>query len=124
MGRLQAQSVSLQNLPREFRAAIGAKYHDIDMVYCHSSILLPYCKANDIQSDALEYYVNHSDEFFEKIMSGYSLDKGILSNYFELMNGSTLNGVLDPFFTNSKRNGSKFLHLLSPKIQKCLKMHV
>ena len=32
MGRLFARSASLQNLPREFRGAIGANYHDIDMV--------------------------------------------------------------------------------------------
>ncbi len=30
MGRLFAQSASLQNLPKEFRGAIGANYHEHD----------------------------------------------------------------------------------------------
>ena len=67
MGRLFAQCASLQNLPREFRGAIGANYHDIDMVNCHPSILLQYCKKNDIKSDALEYYVNNRNEVVEKL---------------------------------------------------------
>ena len=73
MGRLFAQSASLQNLPREFRGAIGGNYHDIDMVNCHPSILLQYCKKNDIKSDALEYYVNNRIEVVEKIMTDYFL---------------------------------------------------
>jgi hypothetical protein len=44
IGRLFAQSASLQNLPKEFRGAIGGNYHDIDMVNCHPSLLLQYCK--------------------------------------------------------------------------------
>ena len=42
MGRLFAQSASLQNLPREFRGAIGANYHDLDVKNAHPSILLQY----------------------------------------------------------------------------------
>ena len=82
MGRLFAQSASLQNLPREFRGAIGGNYHDIDMVNCHPSILLQYCKKNDIKSDALEYYVNNRIEVVEKIMTDYSLDKGDVKQLF------------------------------------------
>ena len=51
MGRLFAQSASLQNLPREFRGAIGANYHDLDMQNAHPTILLQYCKKNDIKCD-------------------------------------------------------------------------
>ena len=40
MGRLFAQSASLQNLPREFRGAIGKDYYDLDMKNTHPSILL------------------------------------------------------------------------------------
>jgi len=43
MGRLFAQSASLQNLPKEFRGAIGTNYYDIDMVNCHPTLLLQYC---------------------------------------------------------------------------------
>jgi hypothetical protein len=60
MRRLFAQSASLQNLPRDFRAAIGGNYHDIDMVNCHPSLLLQYCKKKDIKCDNLEHYVNKS----------------------------------------------------------------
>jgi len=49
MGRLFAQSASLQNLPKEFRGAIGANYHDLDMKNAHPTILLQYCQKNDIK---------------------------------------------------------------------------
>ena len=53
MGRLFAQSASLQNLPREFRGAIGTSYYDLDMKNAHPSILLQYCQKNDIKCEAL-----------------------------------------------------------------------
>jgi coenzyme F420-reducing hydrogenase delta subunit len=103
MGRLFAQSASLQNLPKEFRGAIGANYHHIDMVNCHPSILLQYCKKNDIKSDALEYYVNNRNEVVEKIMTDYSLEKGDVKQLFlSVMNGGKRDGILDPFFVKFK----------------------
>jgi hypothetical protein len=55
MGRLFAQSASLQNLPREFiKRCYWGNYHDIDMVNCHSSLLLQYCKKHDIKCDNLD----------------------------------------------------------------------
>ncbi len=68
MGRLFAQSASLQNLPREFRGAIGGNYHDIDMVNYQSSLLLQNCKKNDIKCDNLDHCVNNRDEVIKKIM--------------------------------------------------------
>ena len=60
VGRLFAQSASLQNLPREFRGAIAQNnYYDLDMKNAHPTILLQYCKKNDIKCDDLEYYVNN-----------------------------------------------------------------
>ena len=52
MGRLFAQSASLQNLPREFRGAIGNDYYDLDMKNAHHSILLQHCQKNDIKCEA------------------------------------------------------------------------
>ncbi len=64
-GRLFAQSASLQNLPREFRGALAyGLYHDIDMSKAHPTILLQYCKKNDIKCDTVEYYVNNADEIY------------------------------------------------------------
>ncbi len=75
MGRLFAQSASLQNLPREFRGAIGANYHDLDMNNAHPTISYQYCKKNDMKCDALEYYVNNRDEVIKTIMSSLSIRK-------------------------------------------------
>ena len=52
-GRLFAQSGSLQNLPREFRNALGTNYHDIDTKNCHPEILYQYCSKNGIKCDIL-----------------------------------------------------------------------
>ena len=103
MGRLFAQSASLQNLPREFRGAIGGNYHDIDMVNCHPSLLLQYCKKNDIKCDNLEHYVNNRDEVIKKIMDDYQLNKGDVKQLFlSVMNGGKREGITDPFFTKFK----------------------
>ena len=122
MGRLFAQSASLQNLPREFRGAIGANYHDIDMVNCHPSILLQYCKKNDIKSDALEYYVNNRIEVIEKIMTDYGLEKGDVKQLFlSVMNGGKRDGILDPFFIKFKTECERihtFIASLNPKLLK------
>ncbi len=62
MNTLSAQSASLQNLPKEFRSAIGGNFYDIDMVNCHPSLWLQCCKMNDIKFDNLEYHINNRDE--------------------------------------------------------------
>ena len=103
MGRLFAQSASLQNLPREFRGAIGGNYHDIDMVNCHPSLLLQYCKKNDIKCNNLEHYVNNRDEVINKIMNDYQLNKGDVKQLFlSVMNGGKREGITDTFFAKFK----------------------
>ena len=83
MGRLFAQSASLQNLPREFRGAIASGlYHDLDMKNAHPSILLQYCKKNDIKCDNLEYYVANRNEIVSKIMNDYKLEKEDVKQLF------------------------------------------
>ena len=46
------------------------------MINYHPSVLLQYCKKNDIKCDNLEYYVNNRDVFIKKIMNDYQIDKG------------------------------------------------
>ena len=122
MGRLFAQSASLQNLPREFRGAIGGNYHDIDMVNCHPSLLLQYCKKNDIKCDNLEYYVDNRDKVVEKIMNDYQMNKGDVKQLFlSVMNGGKRDGITDPFFTKFKTECERihtFIASLNPKLHK------
>ena len=122
MGKLFAQSASLQNLPREFRGAIGGNYHDIDMVNCHPSLLLQYCKKNDIKCENLEYYVNNRDIVIKKIMNDYQMNKGDVKQLFlSVMNGGKRDGITDPFFTKFKTECERihtFITSLNPKLHK------
>ena len=122
MGRLFAQSASLQNLPREFRGAIGANYHDLDMKNAHPSILLQYCQKNDIKCEALEHYVNNRDVIIEKIMNDYQLEKGDVKQLFlSIMNGGKREGIIDAFFMKFKTECERihtFIASLNPKLLK------
>jgi hypothetical protein len=122
MGRLFAQSASLQNLPREFRGAIGANYHDLDMQNAHPTILLQYCKKNDIKCDALEYYVDNRDEVIKSIMNTYQLEKGDVKQLFlSVMNGGKRDGITDAFFVKFKTECDRihtFIASLNPKLLK------
>lgn len=122
MGRLFAQSASLQNLPKEFRGAIGGNYHDIDMINCHPSLLLQYCKKNDIKCDNLEYYVINRDEVIKKIMNDYQLNKSDVKELFlSVMNGGKRDGITDVFFTKFKTECERihtFIASLNPKLYK------
>ena len=123
MGRLFAQSASLQNLPREFRGAIAnGFYYDLDMKNAHPSILLQYCKKNDIKCDNLEYYVDNREEVIEKVMNEYHLDKGDVKQLFlSVMNGGKRDGITDPFFMKFKTECERihtFIASLNPKLLK------
>ena len=122
MGRLFAQSASLQNLPREFRGAIGDNYYDLDMENAHPSILLQYCQKNDIKCEALEYYVNNRNEVINKIMNDFQLDKSDVKQLFlSVMNGGKRDGITDPFFMKFKTECERihtFIASLNPKLLK------
>jgi hypothetical protein len=77
-GRLFAQSASLQNLPRELRGAIATDYIDVDMKNAHPTILLNYCKINNIKCDNLEYYILNRDTVLEDLTTdlNYTRDEG------------------------------------------------
>ena len=122
MGRLFAQSASLQNLPREFRGAIGGNYHDLDMENAHPTILLQYCKKNDIKCDALEHYVNHRNDIITNLMDAYSLSKSDVKKLFlTVMNGGKREGITDAFFMKFQSECQRihtFIASLNPKLLK------
>lgn len=76
---------SLQGMPREIRHTVARDYyHDIDIINCHPTLLLQYCKKNSIQCRALEDYVMNRDERLTELIrvTGLSKDdckKGILA---------------------------------------------
>lgn len=122
MGRLFAQSASLQNLPREFRGAIGKNYYDLDMVNAHPSILLQYCQKNDIKCDELQYYVRNRNEVISKIMTDFNMEKADVKELFlSVMNGGKRDGIIDPFFVKFKKECERihtFIASLNPKLVK------
>ena len=122
MGRLFAQSASLQNLPREFRGALAENYYDLDMENAHPSILLQYCQKNDIKCEALEYYVNNRKEVINKIMNDFRMDKSDVKELFlSVMNGGKRDGITDPFFMKFKTECERihtFIASLNPKLLK------
>ena len=122
MGRLFAQSASLQNLPREFRGAIGCNYHDLDMENAHPTILYQYCKKNDIKCDTLEYYVNNRNEVIAKIMDTFKLSRGDVKQLFlSVMNGGKREGITDEFFMKFNSECQRihtFIASLNPKLLK------
>ena len=122
MGRLFAQSASLQNLPREFRGAIGGNYHDLDMENAHPTILLQYCKKNDIKCDALEHYVNHRNDIITNLMDAYSFSKSDVKQLFlTVMNGGKREGIADAFFMKFQSECQRihtFIASLNPKLLK------
>lgn len=122
MGRLFAQSASLQNLPREFRGAISKNYYDLDMVNAHPSILLQYCQKNDIKCDELQYYVWNRNEVISKIMTDFNMEKADVKELFlSVMNGGKRDGITDPFFVKFKKECERihtFIASLNPKLVK------
>ena len=122
MGRLFAQSSSLQNLPREFRGAIGGKYHDLDMENAHPTILLQYCIKHEIKCDMLEYYVNNRNEVITKIMNDFKLNKADVKQLIlSVMNGGKRDGITDEFFmkfSNECQRIHTFIASLNPKLLK------
>lgn len=125
-GRLFAQSASLQNLPREFRGALAyGIYHDLDMKNAHPTILLQYCKKNDIKCEALEHYVNNRDEVLDTLANEYQLDKGDVKQLFlSVMNGGKREGITNPFFVKFNDECErihKFITSLNPDLLKEVK---
>jgi coenzyme F420-reducing hydrogenase delta subunit len=90
------------------------------MKNAHPSILLQYCKKNDIKCDNLEYYVDNREEVIEKIMNDYQLDKGDVKQLFlSVMNGGKREGTTDAFVMKFKTECERihtFIASLNPKL--------
>ena len=119
-GRLFAQSVSLQNLPREFRGVLGTNYYDVDMKNAHPYILLQYCKKNGIICENLEYYVNNRDEVFKTFKNEYDMDKDNVKQLFlSIMNGGNREGITNTYFLKFKDECKRihtFINSLNPDL--------
>jgi hypothetical protein len=76
-GRLYAQySLSLQNLKKEIRHTLAKDfYYDIDMVNAHPTLILQYCKDNNIECEHLGRYVTNRDKTLKKIQDAYNIDR-------------------------------------------------
>lgn len=117
-GRLFAKSVSLQNLPRELRGALATgKYHDVDMVNAHPTILYQYCNKNNIDCPKLKHYVNNREEVINNIIINNNLKYEEIKNKFLcVLNGGEQ--ILDnPFFNDFKKE-IKLIHLQINSINK------
>jgi len=67
---------SLQGMPREIRHTVARDFYvDIDIVNCHPTLLLQYCKKNDIPCIALEDYVLHRDDRMNELLTATGLSK-------------------------------------------------
>ena len=102
-GRLFAKGGSLQNLPREFRMALGTNYRDVDIVNCHPTILHQYCIKNGIKCDILQSYITDRETILSKIMSDYKIEKGEAKDLFlKIMNGGNID-IVDKFLYQFKQ---------------------
>ena len=121
---LFAKDGSLQNLPREFRLALGTNYHDIDIVNCHPTILHQYCVKNGIKCDILHQYITDRDVILSKIMTDYKMEKGDAKDVFlKIMNGGNVD-ISDLFLCQFKQEISlihKNICALNPELLKSVK---
>lgn len=106
-GRLFAKSASLQGLPREIRGAIGTDYYDVDMKNAHPTILLQYCKVNDIKAVWLEKYVNNREEILKDIGSklDYTRDE-TKELVLHILNGKKREGLIVEFLQQFQKECS------------------
>ena len=76
IGRFYAKgSLSMQNMKRELRHAIGGEYyHDLDVVNCHPVILMQMCGSLGIDCPLLTAYVNDRDAILNSISTAALCD--------------------------------------------------
>jgi P4 family phage/plasmid primase-like protien len=102
-GRMISRGVrGLQGMKRILRGTVSHMYYDdLDIVNCHPTILLQYCKLNNISSPTLEQYVENRDEIIRafsdweitnckpknpQIVRNYVKDR-IKTSFLAVMNG-------------------------------------
>ena len=76
-GRVFAEGgISLQSFKKSIRHAIAKEnYNDIDMVNAHPTLLMQYCKKNEITCEKLTDYVKNRDEWLAKIMKYHEITR-------------------------------------------------
>jgi hypothetical protein len=78
-----------QNIKRCFRSFLARDfYYDLDIKNCQPTLLLQYCKKNDIRCKALKYYVNNRDDIIED--SGLTKDV-VKTEFIKVMYGGKFN---------------------------------
>lgn len=127
-GRLFAKSVSLQNLPREFRGLLSyGLYYDIDIENAHPNFLYQYCNQKGIKCDNLEYYVKNRNTIIKEFTNKYDLSRDDVKDIFlTLLNGGDREGLTstDEFLKKFKAEMTTIHNLivqLNPKILKDVK---
>lgn len=97
------KELGYQTLLREFRHTLADRlYYDLDIKNCQPTILLQYCKKNNIPCIAVENYVKKRDFILSSMVKKYNLPKEDIKQSFisiimggkirlELINSDTLN---------------------------------
>lgn len=109
-GRLYAQNVSLQSLPKEIRNALAiGKYHDIDIKNAHPCILAQYCEQNGIKCDIVDEYISNREAILTKICSETTLTRDDAKDAFlSMLNGGECH--IENSFINEFRNEMRLIH--------------
>ncbi len=87
----------LQTMLREIRHTLCKNdYIDIDMVNAEATILLNYCKINNIEHDNLNYYIDHRKELIDDIiLENPNLKyEDVKMNFLKIINGGSVDSYL------------------------------
>lgn len=115
-GRLIAQNISLQSMPREIRNCIANDYYDdLDIVNSGITILAHICSKYGIEHDKLIYYIDNRELLFEDLITknkSYGLNK----DKCKLIISSLLNSGYKDY--SNIRNKPKWIIELKNQLQK------
>jgi len=93
-GRLFANGVSLQQLPREIRNCIANnQYYDLDMVNCHQQALSQYCRKNNIDCKKLDEYNLDPKKYRQELLTSnpeYDMEES-KKQFLKILNGGESN---------------------------------
>ena len=90
-GRQFARGPSLQGMRRCIRHTLSkAKYHDYDMVNCHPTIFVQYCKKKGWDTSPFDSYLEKRDEYLKELMESNGLDRDdAKAVVLSILNGGT-----------------------------------
>jgi hypothetical protein len=84
------EGCSLQNLSREIRHTIAQRgYIDIDIVNCHPVLLVQICKANGIDCEDIEDFVNDREKYIQEVIdkNPSMTREDVKTTFLSLLNG-------------------------------------